>query len=309
MQSYPTCNPADLDSLTRYARLKARLVNQISRSSPIICLQEVSRDWASKLISFFEQKNYGFVYSLYGANYSGFMGTAIAWPRTKYNLQDTLLKRLADTCEWPETSPSTTTMAAPNTDFYDPWDEAKKRDNVVILARLQPVNFPRNFVVSTYHMPCQYGSDPRMKMMNIHASLLLQYTQQWANQDPLILAGDFNFYPVDSPYSLVLCGQLPSDHPQAPVPTPIIKGNPSGNFERMRSAYKECGGEPEFTAFAETKSEVLDYVFLSKEWEVVSVIRAPSAKEFWNSGVRGFPNLTEPSDHILIGADLHITLK
>ncbi len=77
----------------------------------------------------------------------------------------------------------------------------------------------------------------------------------------------------------------------------------------MRSAYAEAGGEPDFTNYARIKEDdpfidTLDYIFLSEEWKVKGVKELPH-----RDGSGGpFPNLDkgEPSDHILIAANLEL---
>lgn len=235
------------------------------------------------------------------------MGTAVAWPYRKYKVVEVETKKISDTCDYPEN----VSWSSSTTEKYQPWPETKKRENVAVLVRLESVTLSRRFCVATYHMPCVYGSDERMQMMNIHTSLLLQYTQEWARSDPLIVCGDFNFYPTDSCYEFVLTGSLPTGHPQAPVPHPLLKGRAASEFKPMRSAYKVAGGEPEFTALTcemenDPKLEVLDYIFISPEWKVESVVRAEAYEKFKERRVRSLPCDSEPSDHILIASNLSI---
>ena len=74
----------------------------------------------------------------------------------------------------------------------------------------------------------------------------------------------------------------------------------------MRSAYQVCNGkEPDFTNYAKVKDEpafidTLDYIFVSDQWKVTGVQPTPMRNE-----VQGpLPNDDEPSDHILITAEL-----
>jgi len=119
----------------------------------------------------------------------------------------------------------------------------------------------------------------------------------------LVIAGDFNFYPHDSPYQLIHSGELPPEHSE----------NPGGRFKafsKMRSAYKICGSEPEFTALGcktgKSYSEVMDYIFVSCEWQVAHVKDVGRLKDLLNSGVKCFPTESEPSDHVAIGATLYL---
>lgn len=65
------------------------------------------------------------------------------------------------------------------------------------------------------------------------------------------------------------------------------------------------GAEPDFTNYAQVKEqepfvEALDYIFMSPEWKVQSVLPLPHRDQ-----VQGpFPTRDEPSDHVLIAASL-----
>ena len=75
----------------------------------------------------------------------------------------------------------------------------------------------------------------------------------------------------------------------------------------LKSAYMvKNGREPSFTNYAQTKMDpqpfidCLDYIFMSDEWIVNSVKDLPTQEE-----VKGpMPTLIEPSDHLMISADL-----
>ena len=77
----------------------------------------------------------------------------------------------------------------------------------------------------------------------------------------------------------------------------------------MRSAYAVAGEEPKFTNYARIKEDdpfidTLDYIFLSEEWKVRGVKELPHREDSGGP----YPNLDkgEPSDHILIAADLEL---
>lgn len=90
------CDPANLDPETRYARVIARLAPEMERNA-IICLQEVSRQWASQLHSFFAQRGYHFVVQTYSKQQSGYMGVGIAIPMSQYDVVECDMRRVADT--------------------------------------------------------------------------------------------------------------------------------------------------------------------------------------------------------------------
>lgn len=81
----------------------------------------------------------------------------------------------------------------------------------------------------------------------------------------------------------------------------------------MTSVYKQkLGQEPEFTNFAKVKDEpvfieTLDYIFCSKDqWKVNQVLKLPLKTEALLNG-KPFPSISEPSDHIMLAADLSLS--
>ncbi len=79
-----------------------------------------------------------------------------------------------------------------------------------------------------------------------------------------------------------------------------------------RSAYKEAlGQEPttnhsynlKFGAF----TGCLDYIFVSPLWKVEGVKPLPSTEELVNSGY--LPSKDEPSDHLMLAAELSLPTK
>jgi mRNA deadenylase 3'-5' endonuclease subunit Ccr4 len=93
-------------------------------------------------------------------------------------------------------------------------------------------------------------------------------------------------------------------------PTPQYDVDWEPTCKPMRSAYKEfLGEEPNFTNYARIKEQepfidTLDYIFLSNAWKVKSVKLLQERNEAGGP----FPNLDigEPSDHILIAAQLEL---
>jgi 2',5'-phosphodiesterase len=76
----------------------------------------------------------------------------------------------------------------------------------------------------------------------------------------------------------------------------------------LRSAYAvKNGAEPDFTNYAKVKDSptfiaTLDYIFHSPEWTVESVRNLPH-----RDNVAGpLPNADEPSDHLVISAELSL---
>ena len=141
---------------------------------------------------------------------------------------------------------------------------------------------------------------------------------------PHILAGDFNILPDSPHYKLLTTGKLDRSDPTYPSPGLDgvewkVESNPMDSAYTMMTKDGTTASEPEFTNYAHIKEDpefigTLDYIFLSqkectsshdkggKSWKVHSVEKLPSIEESGGP----YPNKNEPSDHILIAADLEI---
>lgn len=147
--------------------------------------------------------------------------------------------------------------------------------------------------------------------MLIHSALVVRSFQRLCAGDDGVLAGDFNIKPSDSSYEMILKGQVDTSHSDFPAACP--DGAPATQWfpmplAPMKSAYREVlGVEPDFTNYAKIEGqpafiETLDYLFCTEGVDVVDVIRLPH-----RDAVQGpFPDASEPSDHVMIGATLRI---
>jgi 2',5'-phosphodiesterase len=220
-------------------------------------------------------------------------------------------------------------------EWNDPWNIAEYRNNVLVTLKLQDKDTDKSFVVSNYHMPCCYYV-PRV--MTIHVDLAAAHVQRLAvsmnnnkNGDdkrssqptslPFILVGDWNIKPNSSSYRLLTTGQMDKGDPDWPSPKYGMTWEPSA--KPMKSAYQiKEGSEPNFTNYARIRDDepfidTLDYIFLSSnssndkddgsDWKVHDVKSLPHRDEAGGP----FPNLDylEPSDHLLIAADLELIVK
>lgn len=143
--------------------------------------------------------------------------------------------------------------------------------------------------------------------------------QQRTIATPYILAGDFNMKPDSGPYRLCTTGVIdPTDqalcYPTPPAHDPNHTWQPT-LLESVRSAYASAANshykEPDFTNHARAREDepfidTLDYIFVSSHGITVdSVLPLPHRDD-----VEGpFPNESEPSDHILIAANLDVSAE
>jgi 2',5'-phosphodiesterase len=309
---YCFTDPADLAADIRFGRVKEQLVYHM-RASSIVCLQEVSRTWGASLVQFWEKHDYAYVNALSGPEMNNYMGQVIAWPRQIFAVDNCAVIRVADTVEWPKRS-----KGKLKSKRLDVWKEVRRRHNCVALARLRQRTTGILFVVGTYHMPCLFGSNQKLQVMNAHCAMLFVHAQKYANGLPLVVVGDFNFKPHDSSYDLVCKGCLEDGHPLAPpaYDEAVDDWQPPMRFSPMRSAYAVLGEEgrkgssarQSFTNYAKTKGaetfcETLDYIWVSGEWGVCSAGPLPTRGSV---AAASFPSPTQPSDHLLISAELEL---
>ncbi|CAK9076760.1 unnamed protein product [Durusdinium trenchii] len=288
-ENFRHTNHKDLENETRFARVLEQLEQKIEQNA-ILCLQELSLVWCGRLHAFFHQRQYTFVTANYGIPKHDYMGVAVAFPSQVFLLEEAKIQKVADVLE---------TIPHSEDQKDEAFNLSRGRRNQMISLRLRHRGFDKEFVVCTYHMPCAYE---HMKVMVIHASICAKCAFEFAGDLPLVLAGDFNFRPGSAPYELLTTGKLKEDHEHRPVD---VEGWSLWQECQLRSAYaeKHPQGEPPFTNYAWNKDEepfvgTLDYIFVSKQTEVVSVERLPS------SVTQGghLPTEKEPSDHLLISA-------
>ena len=327
------CAPADLDPATRRQRVEALLKPQCEAEA-VICLQEMSVQWVGEMAPFFEKAGYTVVSGNYGNPFNGYMGCSLAWPAKRFEAEAVDIKRAADVKPWPKRpkKPLPPRLAQtwraikriwglgeePQPPF-NPHEEASRRHNMLVSARLRCKRSGKLVSVTTYHMPCLFGSDAKCQVMTYHAALAAQHARAFAQGAPFVLAGDFNFKPHDAPYQLLTTSELPTDHPHMPPPNPGDTWRPT-IAAPLASAYVAAdGAEPEFTNLAVTKfnkpdeppfCETLDYIFLGDgakfKWRALSVRSLPKRAEVLPT-CSSYPSATEPSDHTAIWVDLELT--
>lgn len=118
---FTKCTANALHPSNRLGRVLRKLRPALQRRA-IVCLQEVnitalvflccslimfgqvSRPWDSEFLNFFESHDYCYVSSLYGSDFNGYMGVAVAFPRDEFSLCDSEISRLSDCLIKPSTS-------------------------------------------------------------------------------------------------------------------------------------------------------------------------------------------------------------
>jgi endonuclease/exonuclease/phosphatase family metal-dependent hydrolase len=210
----------------------------------------------------------------------------------------------------------------------DPLEVARSRHNRAVAAVLEPVGDAAadgSFVVGCYHMPCLFRNLPDRQVMLIHASLYAQWVQRLAaraGQLPYVALGDWNSIPGSPVHALLttpadeLAAALPREHPERPparAPHDTTTWEPELTGGALRSAYAVANGdEPSFTCNAWTADGpgfrgTLDYIFVSDEWEVDGVRALPTIDAVGEDAF--YPDEAEPSDHLMLAADLALAAR
>lgn len=176
----------------------------------VLCLQEVDIALAAAgLHQAFIENNY---YAL-SAHYStmpgrDYFGNIIAFPTKKYKLVTFGHVKIGDHLTIPKdySNPITPHPFAdgnPRTVNCDVYQEAAKRDSVLLYAILEDKKSAKRFVVNTYHMPCAFWWPA---VMTLHAEALLRKVKELSGGLPYILAGDFNIMPHTTLYKFITMG-------------------------------------------------------------------------------------------------------
>ena len=326
----PKCLPhnsgADLINEWRFLCILEKLRKQMADVKAIICLQELGNHWCSRLLKYFEDHGYRFVYRLYGDKRKGYYGVGIAFPTQLYALEQAQIFNPADDVPW-------YAYPKPHKDGWLEWmwnrgvesaqskgdsviEKVKNRNNHVVLLCLRDRDTRLTFYVATYHMPCFVGCDDSMAL----AAAIVSYAidQRCVRDDPVVFAGDFNITPESPAYRNVMM------RGKANI---ALTGNAGPLFNsllvdltqhvRWSSAYAAAQGkDPHFTICTHSsysKSRFigcLDYVFIRDDDTLPKyIVKGALPLPLHEYEMKELPLLPsreakEPSDHVMIGADL-----
>lgn len=318
---FPYCDPADLGEAVRFHRVWRKIeevlrTEDFSEAVIVLCFQEVSESWASRLHVRFQQRGWHFVYAQTPTTEYSPIGVAMAWNNNKVGLQFMSIRRPVALLQWEKLVAwmlkAHSTEVIEWSDVERPWALAAGRQNRLLLAKLQDKRFgvKGNFVVATYHMPCFYRNPEERQAKSIHALLVRDMVVDFAGGCSFALAADLNTKPGDSELRLLTDARMDQHDEAWPRPTDMLDlcgwlpSSPSG---RLRSAYQEAlGREPEYTNYAWVEDEpkpfqdTIDYIMVSEGVRVTSV--RPQKRIDTSELV--YPSEAEPSDHLLLSADL-----
>lgn len=352
---YPNIRKNYLDFANRAEKTKKLMLSWM-KVNFIICVQEMSTQWKDTLSTFFEENGYGFCSEVYSG---GKMGVGISFPLQHYDLLDVdtftcgkfikpiykeIQKNNSQQKQEDDSSQlsdnlKTTSLAASSprsprpsktesmiTELEYASDSKNVLISVLLSSKYYGKKINKNFVVSTFHMPCRYKYKyflcSHIHALKVHLGDL---TQKW-NADhgdtiSTILCGDFNITPKSPEYKY-LVGLNYTSHE--------LKGfdddTESSRFiVDMTDAYQQIGQnlfagmqlrsthktlhtkEPEYTNVMVQKDntfvECLDYILINDQVDIRSCTVGLSVKDPASAPC---PNGLCPSDHLPLSASLRI---
>jgi mRNA deadenylase 3'-5' endonuclease subunit Ccr4 len=309
-ERFPKCDGKSLVPSFRLKSIFNKLKGEIDQNS-VICLQELGRSWYGDFHDFFQKHKYYIIYSSYSSWICDYMGVAIAYPMEKYVSEHTQIVKISDNVPKVKSHlPASWWYSYINNLLiklnlvtkkpYNEWLESSYRSNTCIMTTLSLIDNPsEKFVVSTYHMPCAFYYP---KVMTIHVVELLKAVYKYAKESPLILAGDFNILPTSYQYKIITTGYNDIKHCDEPDISSVLWDYAGVS---LKSAYAVFDKEPVYTnhAWVENQpnpfTETIDYIFHSSHFQTINVGKIPPCEKD-----DPFPNMKEPSDHVMITADL-----
>ena len=101
---YTNSDPDALDPPQRLLRVIRKIEDECDKGA-VICLQEISRDWSGELHKLFAARGYHLLNVGYGVKFNGYMGVALAFKMSDYELLDAGIERVSAMKEWPRPPP------------------------------------------------------------------------------------------------------------------------------------------------------------------------------------------------------------
>lgn len=300
------CSYNILGSDDKFDLLEKKILVETSNLS-IICLQEVTVKFYSKLQILFEKHGYRFYYYSYGSKFDGYVGVGIAAP-ARYTLLDLEYFKISDGKDWvhindrdPFGSIFTKTITGGLLDYtvekYDNYVECYSQPNVMVITKLR-IEEGREIYVGNVCMPenCYTPS-----MMVTYNALAIEKIQNIAKDDPYILAGSFDTTSQDFYYRLFTDGAcntkcLDEDFPTTDSWRPF-RTIPMRNSLTQSNRMPISHTMKRYDSDGNIYEKAVDHIFVSLEFDIVIGFQPTFTK-------KPYPNESEPCSHLLIWVDL-----
>ena len=287
-----------------------KLISSWIRVNFIICIQEMSKSWKRVLEPFFLENNYGFICDMYSSDK---MGVGIAYPLKHYDIVDTDLNNCGNIID-----PIYKKIIEKNdceninTELRLASESKNTILSLLLSAKNFGVNINKNFIISTYHMPCQYKLKYYM-LSHIHAlkihleNLLLKWNNQYSKTASVIIAGDFNITEKSPEYKFLIGDEKELyinnlDNIYSSIGINIFDGI------SFKSSHKIIHNkEPKYTNICIQTDKIfvecLDYILINNQIDVRSCTVGLTVPEPLTTP---YPNALCPSDHVPLSASLRI---
>lgn len=301
-------DPKSLDVVVRHNKILSILRDYMMKEY-IVCLQEVTIAFRSKIIPLLSPYKYTFNCLNYGNKHSGNMGVMLLIPSKQYRVVSTTNYHVADYISCVARNQNVSCIDTVKR-LFSHWTGTEKkktsaynnmfRKNHVLMFVLKDM-VDREFVIATYHMPCVFY-DPAVMLVHVHT--LLELVEKYSNDLPYIVTGDFNFFPDTEMYKLVT-GESFSDDV-------ITKNFPIGTTKKLYNfnlddCYYSYNKNHKITTSCDNArynmkfSGCIDYIFAKKN--CFKVLNAEVVK--YGDG-KYYPDLQNPSDHLPVECSLRL---
>lgn len=307
----PEYNPKYLTSEYRRPLQLEKLKPMMSKNY-IICLQELDVQTADWLEVELDRQDYRLIFQPYGSEFSGYMGVAIAVPKSTPILSIDR-HRLTTGKYWAKTTRYSKPIQQvldhiPKHiqrwfNYYPVYDNSKGRWNFQLTVETP------DHLVSCVHLPCAFRNPSTMVT---HSILAAQRVQRLSTdrQKPYVLAGDFNSKPDSYAYqalttngmrvNTMACEIMEQDAPELDHWIPSVRPMLDAHLEvfgRTATVTNSSLNKGFLGQNATPFMDTIDYIFCDPRLSVVN------AQECTQESLPLMPNRDEPSDHVLIWAE------
>jgi len=318
-QAYPYC---DSWTLSWPFRKKMILQELEDVNSDVVCLQEVQADhFEQHLNPYLTELGYDGLYKQKSresmGQYGKVDGCAVFWKRNKFVMTENY------SIEFNEIARRGAMELGLDENEARRYMNRLSRDNVaqiVVLEVLSGLGVKANrqqarvCIVNTH----LYSNVQRPDVKLWQCLSLLHELEQFVSQRDLALmiCGDFNSEPNSAVYELLTEGQLNTHHPELEQHSEHavhILPDQSEIYHSLDLASAiggVMGSEPLFTNYTAMFKGTLDYIFYNPQrLYVTSCTNLPSAQEIQSTSGEGLPSACYPSDHLLQGVEVILTMS
>jgi len=295
---FPQCPPfaLDIDYRTRL------IINELINFHPdIICLQENDRKvFKHNLVPVLSQFGLKGEFSKKGGQVDE--GVSLFYREDKFHLLESRGVVLSEVLRLPKFAHLLEKMSP------ELLERMEARTTAISVTILRSVHQPRNLVVvGNTHLFFKPDAD-HIRLLQLEMCLIeiKSFREEMIEKYPgsniaVLLCGDFNSTPPFGVLKYCTEGMIPSDYPD------WTSAGAEEKVEGLSLAHTFClgsaAGTPKYTNYTVGFKDCLDYIFYDKtQFSVDQVIPFPTEEEL--SLHEALPNVSFPSDHISVVADL-----